>query len=88
MNEEADGPVEVALPTADGDRELPATEVAFTVAEGEDTKFPAIIGAYDAVASWAKHTAANWTDRRSRSTTPTAASSGSRSPGRSADGLA
>ena len=54
VNEEADGPVEVALPTADGDRELPATEVAFTVAEGEDTKFPAIIGAYDAVASWAK----------------------------------
>jgi effector-binding domain-containing protein len=44
----------VALPTADGDRELPATEVAFTIAEGEDTKFPAIIGAYDAVASWAK----------------------------------
>ena len=54
VNEEADGPVEVALPTADGDRELRATEVAFTIAEGEDTKFPAIIGAYDAVASWAK----------------------------------
>ena len=54
VNEEADGPVEVALPTADGDREMPATEVAFTVAEGEETKFPAIIGAYDAVASWAK----------------------------------
>ena len=44
----------MALPTADGDRELRATEVAFTIAEGEDTKFPAIIGAYDAVASWAK----------------------------------
>ena len=54
VNEEADGPVEVALPTAEGDRELPETEVAYTVAEGEDTKFPAIIGAYDAVASWAK----------------------------------
>ena len=54
VDEEADGPVEVALPTADGDRELPAREVAYTVAEGEETKFPAIIGAYDAIASWAK----------------------------------
>ena len=31
-----------------------ATEVAYTPAEGEDTNFHAIIGAYDAVASWAK----------------------------------
>ncbi len=54
VDEEADGPVEVALPTADGDRELPAREVAYTVAEGKETEFPAIIGAYDAVASWAK----------------------------------
>ena len=54
MNEEADGPVEVGLPTEDGDRELEQTEVAYTVAAGEDTKFPAIIGAYDAVAAWAK----------------------------------
>lgn len=54
VNEDADGPVEVALPTADGDRELAETEVAYTVAEGEETTFPAIIGAYDAVASWAK----------------------------------
>ena len=54
VNEDADGPVEVALPTAEGDRELPAREVAYTVAEGKETEFPAIIGAYDAVASWAK----------------------------------
>jgi DNA-binding transcriptional MerR regulator len=54
VNEEADGPVEVAVPTAEGDRELAETEVAYTVAEGEDTEFPAIIGAYDAVAAWAK----------------------------------
>jgi DNA-binding transcriptional MerR regulator len=54
VNEDADGPVEVALPADDGGHELPATEVAFTVAEGDDTKFPAILGAYDAVASWAK----------------------------------
>jgi DNA-binding transcriptional MerR regulator len=54
VNEEADGPVEVGLPAEDGDRELPETEVAYTIAEGDDTKFPAIIGAYDAVARWAK----------------------------------
>lgn len=54
VNEDADGPVEVALPTADGDHELPETEVAYTIAKGEDTEFPAIIGAYDAVAAWAK----------------------------------
>jgi DNA-binding transcriptional MerR regulator len=54
VNEDADGPVEVGLPTAEGDKELPRTEVAYTVATGEDTKFPAIIGAYDAVAAWAK----------------------------------
>jgi hypothetical protein len=28
--------------------------VAYTIAEGDDMKFPAIIGAYDAVAAWAK----------------------------------
>ncbi len=54
VNEDADGPVEVALPTENGEHERPATEVAFTVAEGADTIFPAIIGAYDAVATWAK----------------------------------
>lgn len=54
VNEQEDGPVEVALPTASGDREVEATVVAYTVAEGDDTEFPAIIGAYDAVAQWAK----------------------------------
>jgi len=54
VNESADGPVEVALPTEDGEHELAATEVAYTIAEGTDAKFPAIIGAYDAVATWAK----------------------------------
>jgi DNA-binding transcriptional MerR regulator len=54
VNEDADGPVEVALPTNEGDHELAATEVAYTIAEGDDMKFPAIIGAYDAVAAWAK----------------------------------
>jgi DNA-binding transcriptional MerR regulator len=54
VNEDADGPVEVALPTEDGGHELAATEVAYTVAEGDDTEFPAILGAYDAVASWVK----------------------------------
>jgi hypothetical protein len=54
VNEEADGPVEVALPTEGGEHELAATEVAYTFAEGDDTTFPAILGAYDAVAGWAK----------------------------------
>jgi len=54
VNEDADGPVEVALPTENGEHERSATEVAFTVAERADTMFPAIIGAYDAVATWAK----------------------------------
>ena len=54
VNEQADGPVEVALPTETGEHELPETEVAYTVAEGADTEFPAILGAYDAVAGWAK----------------------------------
>jgi len=53
VNEEEDGPVEVCVPRADGDRELGPVEVAFTVAEGEDCDFPAILGAYDAVARWA-----------------------------------
>jgi DNA-binding transcriptional MerR regulator len=54
VNEEDDGPVEVCLPVAAGDRKLPAGEVAYTVAIGEQTTFPEIIGAYDAVAGWAK----------------------------------
>lgn len=52
VNEEDDGPVEVCVPTADGDGRLPAGEVAFTVAVGSQCEFPEIIGAYDAVAEW------------------------------------
>jgi DNA-binding transcriptional MerR regulator len=54
VNETDDGPVEVCLPTAAGDRRLPAGEVAFTIAGGDACRFPEIIGAYDAVAGWAK----------------------------------
>jgi DNA-binding transcriptional MerR regulator len=54
VNEEDDGPVEVGVPTADGDKLLPAGEVAFTIATGDQCRFPEIIGAYDAVARWAK----------------------------------
>jgi DNA-binding transcriptional MerR regulator len=54
VSEEDDGPVEVCLPVALADKTLPAGEVAYTVAIGEQTTFPEIIGAYDAVAAWAK----------------------------------
>jgi DNA-binding transcriptional MerR regulator len=54
VNDEDDGPVEVCVPTAEGDKRLPAGEVAFTFAAGDQCKFPEIIGAYDAVAHWAK----------------------------------
>ena len=53
VNDEEDGPVEICVPRADGDRELGPVEVAFTVAEGDDCEFPVILGAYDAVARWA-----------------------------------
>ncbi|MBA2384788.1 MAG: MerR family transcriptional regulator, partial [Actinobacteria bacterium] len=54
VNEEADGPVEVCVPVAEAEKRLPATEVAYTVAVGSECRFPEIIGAYDAVAGWAK----------------------------------
>ena len=54
VNNEDDGPVEVCVPTRDGDKRLSAGEVAFTVATGAQCEFPEIIGAYDAVARWAK----------------------------------
>ena len=48
-------PVEACLPTAGGDRVLPAAEVAFTVARGDDRcRYPQIVAAYDAVWEWAK----------------------------------
>jgi effector-binding domain-containing protein len=53
VSEEDDGPAEVGVPTTSGDRELPAAEVAFTVARGDQTRYPEILGAYDAVAEWA-----------------------------------
>lgn len=54
VGEDADGPVEVCLPTAAGEKTLPAVEVAYTTAAGDDAQFPAVLGAYDAVARWAK----------------------------------
>jgi DNA-binding transcriptional MerR regulator len=54
VNEEADGPVEVCVPVAGGEKRLPAAEVAYAVAVGGQCEFPEIIGAYDAVAGWAK----------------------------------
>ena len=54
VNTEEDGPVEVCVPRADGDRRLPAGEVAFTEISGEQCQFPQILGAYEAVYRWAK----------------------------------
>jgi DNA-binding transcriptional MerR regulator len=54
VTEESDGPVEVCVPRGDGERELPAGEVAYTTVSGEQCDFPQILGAYDAVARWAK----------------------------------
>lgn len=45
--------VEVCLPTAAGEHEWPGGEVAYTVARGTETDYPQILGAYDAVASYA-----------------------------------
>jgi DNA-binding transcriptional MerR regulator len=53
--EEGVGPVEVCLPASDGARVLPAAEVAFTVARGNDRcRYPQIVAAYDAIWTWAK----------------------------------
>jgi DNA-binding transcriptional MerR regulator len=54
VNNEEDGPVEVCLPASDGDRRLPAGEIAFTEIRGEQCQFPQILGAYEAVYRWAK----------------------------------
>ena len=54
VNAEEDGPVEVCVPRADGDRRLPAGEVALTEISGEQCQFPQILGAYEAVYRWAK----------------------------------
>jgi effector-binding domain-containing protein len=52
VNETDDGPVEVGVPQAGGDKELPAGEVAYTTVTGDDCAFPQILGAYDAIVRW------------------------------------
>jgi DNA-binding transcriptional MerR regulator len=54
VNHDEDGPVEVCVPKAGGDKRLPAGEVAFTELEGAQCDFPEILGAYEAVYRWAK----------------------------------
>jgi DNA-binding transcriptional MerR regulator len=54
VNHEEDGPVEVCVPQPDGDKRLPAGEIAFTEITGEQCRFPEILGAYDAVYRWIK----------------------------------
>ena len=54
VNETDDGPVEVGVPQAGGDKELPAGEVAFTAVAGDGCAFPKILGAYDAIVRWAQ----------------------------------
>jgi DNA-binding transcriptional MerR regulator len=54
VDEFSSGPVEVGVPRADGDKELPAQTVAVTTVEGEQCDFPHILGAYDAIGRWAK----------------------------------
>jgi DNA-binding transcriptional MerR regulator len=54
VNEADDGPVEVGVPRGSGDRELAAGEVAYVDVDDANAKFPEILGAYDAIARWAK----------------------------------
>lgn len=54
VNHEEDGPVEVGVPQPEGDKRLPAGEIAFTEISGEQCRFPEILGAYDAVYRWIK----------------------------------
>jgi DNA-binding transcriptional MerR regulator len=54
VNNDEDGPVEVCVPQPDGDKRLPAAEIAFTEITGEQCRFPEILGAYDAVYRWIK----------------------------------
>ena len=51
---EDDGPVEVCMPKRNGDKRLPAGDVAFTEISGNQCDFPEILGAYEAVYRWAK----------------------------------
>ena len=57
VNDEADGTVEVCVPTAerlDGGGALPAGLVVSTTVEGAQTAYPEILSAFDAVADWAQ----------------------------------
>ncbi len=54
VNHEEDGPVEVCVPSADGDDRLPGGDVAHTQISGPQCEFPEILGAYEAVYRWAK----------------------------------
>ena len=54
VNHDEDGPVEVCVPKDDGDKRLPAGEVAFTQVSGNQCDFPEILGAYESVYRWAK----------------------------------
>jgi hypothetical protein len=56
VNTEENGPVEVCVPTANGDRRLRAGEIAFTEISGEQCQFPQILDAYEAVYRWVKET--------------------------------
>lgn len=42
------------MPRMDGDREFAADEYACTAVVEEQANFPEILGAYDAIAHWAK----------------------------------
>ena len=54
VNHEEDGPVEVCVPKIEGDKRLPAGDVAYTGIRGDQCNFPEILGAYEAVYRWAK----------------------------------
>jgi DNA-binding transcriptional MerR regulator len=54
VNHEEDGPIEVCVPSRDGDKRLPEGEVAFTDISGPQCDFPDILGAYESVYQWAK----------------------------------
>jgi hypothetical protein len=53
VDDQSDGEVEVCVPTAAGEAVLAPATVAFAVARGSQTRFPDILGAYDAIAEWA-----------------------------------
>jgi DNA-binding transcriptional MerR regulator len=59
VNDEEDGPVEVCVPSEDGEHELPAGEIAFTEISGAQCRFPEILAAYDAVYRWVKQNGRN-----------------------------